>query len=98
MPGSRFALVHRLTEREIHRITASRYTSSFYDWSRNDGTFYQEPVSGVWLRSLAWRIARASSVSVHLELPSGIVTLHSRHVGDVFFHPAGPAEAPALCA
>jgi hypothetical protein len=37
-------------------------------------------------------------VSVHLELPSGIVTLHSRLVGDVFFHPAIPAGAQALSA
>ncbi|MET7490186.1 hypothetical protein [Streptomyces sp. NPDC005538] len=93
VPGSRFALVHRLTPAETSLITDDHYTSSVL----TGDVFSEEPVSGDWLRSLAWQAARTRTVSVHLELPSGIVTLHSRLVGDVFFHPA-PATAPALCA
>jgi hypothetical protein len=90
MPGSRFALVHRLTFQETDLITHGRYISSHL----TGDMFSREPVSGPWLRSLAWQAARTRTVSVHLEMPSGIVTLHSRLVGDVFFHPA----TPALCA
>ncbi|MFJ5951390.1 hypothetical protein [Streptomyces noursei] len=43
-------------------------------------------------------VARTCTVSVHLELPSGIVTLHSTLVCDVFLHPAIPADPQALCA
>lgn len=93
VPGSRFALVHRLTAAETSLITGGHYTSSVL----TGDVFSEEPVSGDWLRSLAWQAARTRTVSVHLELPSGIVTLHSRLVGDVFFHPA-PATVPALCA
>ncbi|MFJ5951387.1 hypothetical protein [Streptomyces noursei] len=93
-PGSRFALVHRLTVDETDLITHSHYTSSVLTGDR----FSQDPVSGPWLRSLAWQVARSRTVSVHLELPSGIVTLHSRLVGDVFFHPATPAAPQTLCA
>lgn len=82
-PGSRFALVHRLTCEEAGLITHSHYTDSILT---GDASF-REPVSGAWLRSLAWQAARTATVSAHLELPSGIVTLHSRLVGDVFFHP-----------
>ncbi|KOV73370.1 MULTISPECIES: hypothetical protein [unclassified Streptomyces] len=98
LPGSRFALVHRLTPAETSLITGDHYSSSFRALSLRDGAFtYTEPVTGAWLRSIAWQAARTRTVSVHLELPTGIVTLHSRVVGDVFFHPA-TAATPALCA
>lgn len=93
MPGSRFALVHRLTPGETSLITGEHYTSS----SLTGDVFSEEAVSGPWLRSLAWQAARTRTVTVHLELPSGIVTLHSRLVGDVFFHPAAPATPQTLC-
>ncbi|MFF3957385.1 hypothetical protein ACFYY1_29850 [Streptomyces sp. NPDC001890] len=97
MPDSRFALVHRLTPAETPLlITGDHYASSFHGWSETHGVFsYDEPVSGPYLRSIAWQAARTRTVSVHLELPSGIVTLHSRTEGDVFFHPA-PTARPAL--
>lgn len=92
-PGSKVALVHRLTTAETDLITGDHYTSSVL----TGDVFSREPVSGPWLRSLARQAARTRTVSVHLELPSGIVTLHSRLVGDVFFHPAlhSAASAPA---
>ncbi|MFB6992175.1 hypothetical protein [Streptomyces sp. NPDC056304] len=94
-PGSRFALVHRLTPAETPLITGDHYASSFHGWSEVHGVFsYNEPVSGAWLRWIACQAARTRTVSVHLELPSGIVTLHSRKEGDVFFHPE-PATRPA---
>ncbi|MFD5079669.1 hypothetical protein [Streptomyces sp. NPDC058371] len=86
-PGSRFALVHRLACQETDLITGDHYISSHL----TGDMFSQDPVSGPWLRSLAWQAARTRTLSVHLELPTGIVTLHSRLVGDVFFHPATPA-------
>ncbi|MFD6471512.1 hypothetical protein [Streptomyces goshikiensis] len=99
-PGSQFALVHRLTPTETSLITSDRYTSRSRLLSLRNGLFtYTEQVSGQWLRELAWQIARTRTVSIHLELPTGIVTLHSP-AGDVFFHPAAlgaPADA-ALCA
>ncbi|MFH8257889.1 hypothetical protein [Streptomyces roseolus] len=96
-PGSRFALVHRLTPTETSLITGDCYTSHSHLLSRRDGAFtYTELVSGPWLRQLARQITRTRTVSVHLELPTGIVTLHSP-AGDVFFHPTTPAVA-ALCA
>ncbi|OKJ71150.1 hypothetical protein [Streptomyces sp. TSRI0107] len=51
-----------------------------------------EPVSGAWLRSTALEAARTRTVSVDLERPSGIVTLHSRMVA--FFPPLRPRFAP----
>ncbi|MFE9250882.1 hypothetical protein [Streptomyces sp. NPDC007088] len=97
-PGSRFALVHRLTPTESNLITGDCYTSRSRLLSLREGAFtYTEPVSGPWLRQMARQIIRSRTVSVHLELPTGIVTLHSRLVGDVFFHPAA-AATPALCA
>ncbi|MFF7117391.1 hypothetical protein ACFY91_34485 [Streptomyces albogriseolus] len=87
-PGSRFALVHRLIADETDGIIHDRYTSRSRLLSLRTGAFtYDEPVTGVWLRSLARQAMRTRTVSVHLELPTGIVTLHSRLVGDVFFHP-----------
>ncbi|MCX4681685.1 hypothetical protein OG413_41525 [Streptomyces sp. NBC_01433] len=98
-PGSQFALVHRLTPTETSLITGDCYTSRSRVLSVRDGAFtYAEAVSGPWLRQLAWQAARTRTVSVHLELPTGIVTLHSRLVGDVFFHPDTPGATPALCA
>ncbi|MEV4868542.1 hypothetical protein [Streptomyces syringium] len=95
-PGSKFALVHRIISEETDLITGDLYTSSVL----TGGLFSREPVSGHRLRSLARQAARTRTVSVHLELPTGIVTLHSRLVGDVFFHPAAPGApaVPALCA
>ncbi|CAL9677022.1 hypothetical protein SUDANB105_07998 [Streptomyces sp. enrichment culture] len=91
--------MHRLTPAETGLITGEHYTSSFRGLSLRYGAFtHHEPVSGAWLRSMARQAARTRTVSVHLELPSGIVTLHSRLVGDVFFHPAIRAGAQALCA
>ncbi|MFF3327263.1 hypothetical protein [Streptomyces sp. NPDC002889] len=88
-PGSRFALVHRLGPSEIHRIGASGYTSHFHGLSTIQGEFtYQEQVAGGQLRDWAAQAVRRRTISVHLELPSGIVTLHSRIVGDVFYRPA----------
>ncbi|MFG3205319.1 hypothetical protein [Streptomyces sp. NPDC048192] len=98
LPGSRFALVHRLTSEETPLIAGDHYTSRSHCLSVHDGAFtYHEPVTGAWLRSIAWQATRTRTVSVHLELPSGIITLHSRMVGDVFFHPA-PAVPNAVCA
>ncbi|MFH0245925.1 hypothetical protein ACGRHY_26720 [Streptomyces sp. HK10] len=97
-PASKFVLVHRLNADETDRITGDRYTSRSHLLSLRDGAFtYTEPVSGPWLRQLARQAARTHTISVHLELPTGIVTLHSRLVGDVFFHPVA-AATPALCA
>ena len=87
-PGSRFALVHRLAPNEVHRITASRYTSHFHGLSTTRGEMtYAERVTGDALRHVAARVIGCRTVSVHLELPSSIVTLHSRIVGDVFYRP-----------
>ncbi|MFG3207389.1 hypothetical protein [Streptomyces sp. NPDC048192] len=98
LPSSQFALVHRLATEEIALITGDRYISSTRCLSLREGAFtYDEPVSGPWLRQLAWQATQSRTVSVHLELPTGIVTLHSRLVGDVFFHPVASAT-PALCA
>ncbi|MGW3390523.1 hypothetical protein [Streptomyces cinereoruber] len=95
-PGSRFALVHRLTPDETNLITGDSYTSRSHLLSLREGAFtYTEPVSGPWLRQLARQITHTRTVSVHLELPTGIVTLHSP-AGDVFFHPA-TATTPTLC-
>ncbi|MFD7867018.1 hypothetical protein [Streptomyces sp. NPDC059783] len=101
-PSSRFALVHRLTPTETNLITNSRYTSHTRLLSLRGGPFtYTQQISGPLLRELARQIARTRTASVHLELPTGIVTLHSP-AGDVFLHPtpASPAApaAPALCA
>ncbi|WP_251092145.1 hypothetical protein [Streptomyces sp. Caat 7-52] len=87
-PDSRFALVHQLAPDEVERITAPRYTSSFQGLSLAGGEFIREEVvSGDRLRDLAAHAAVSPSSSAHLELPSGIVTLHSDTVGDVFFLP-----------
>ncbi|MCQ1580372.1 hypothetical protein [Streptomyces parvus] len=98
-PASKFALVHRLNADETDRITGDRYISRSRLLSLRDGAFtYTEPVSGPWLRQLARQITCTRTVSVHLELPTGIVTLHSP-AGDVFFHPTtAPADTRALCA
>lgn len=93
LPSSRFALVHRLTTRETDLITHDRYISSHL----TGNAFSQDPVSGLWLRHLAWQAALTLTASVHLELPTGIVTLHSQQFGDVFFHPDPPTHIPALC-
>ncbi|MEU6594127.1 hypothetical protein ABZ923_33795 [Streptomyces sp. NPDC046881] len=92
-PGRHFALVHRLTAGETNLITHGHCISSHLIGD----TFTQDPVTGPWLRQLAWQATLTRTVSVHLELPTGIITLHSRLVGDAFFHPA-TAATPALCA
>ncbi|MEU9416081.1 hypothetical protein [Streptomyces sp. NPDC048272] len=91
-PDSKFALVHRLSPDETDWITAEHYTGSYLVGEQ----LGQEPVSGAWLRAMAHHAAQSLNVSVHLELPSGIVTLHSNY-GDTFFHPA-PADPTAHCA
>ncbi|WP_440581039.1 hypothetical protein [Streptomyces sp. PT19] len=97
-PASQFVLVHRLNADETDRITSDRYISRSILLSLREGEFtYLEPVSGAWLRQLARRITRTPTVSVHLELPTGIVTFHSP-AGDVFFHPTTSADTPAPCA
>ncbi|MGW4872556.1 hypothetical protein [Streptomyces chartreusis] len=89
-PDSQFALVHQLAPDEVERITAPRYTSHFHGLSLTGGEFIREEVvTGDRLRDLAAHAAVSPSSSAHLELPSGIVTLHSDLVGDVFFLPAG---------
>ncbi|MFD7462040.1 MULTISPECIES: hypothetical protein [unclassified Streptomyces] len=95
-PDSRFALVHRLAAGEVQRITAPRYTSRFQGLSSVGGEFIrEETVTGDQLRHLAAHAAVSPSSSAHLELPSGIVTLHSDIVGDVFFLPVGTGSRPA---
>ncbi|MGZ2355705.1 hypothetical protein LRE75_03195 [Streptomyces sp. 372A] len=97
-PSSRFALVHRLTPAETSLIAGDCYTSRSHILSLHKGEFtYAEQVSGPRLRGLARQLTRTRTVSVHLELPTGIVTLHSP-AGDVFLHPAarGALSDPAL--
>ncbi|MFD6312022.1 hypothetical protein [Streptomyces nigra] len=90
-PGSHFVLVHRLTCQETRLIVGDRYTSRSRLLSLQEGAFtYDEPVTGAWLRYIAGQAVRTRTVSVHLELPTGIVTFHSPD-GDVFFHPASKA-------
>ncbi|MEV6400833.1 hypothetical protein AB0M39_39680 [Streptomyces sp. NPDC051907] len=90
--GSRFALVHRLRPNELHRITASRYDSRFHGESTTWGEFaYEEQITGDRLRAWAAQTVPCRTLSVHLELPSGIVTLHSTLLGDVYCHPGEPA-------
>ncbi|MFE8941177.1 hypothetical protein ACFYNX_27345 [Streptomyces sp. NPDC007872] len=86
--GSSFALVHRLHPGETDLISANHYTCCNFT---GEGSA-QEPVTGQWLRSLAWQATHSRTISVHLELPNGIVTLHSG-AGDVFFHPARTAAS-----
>ncbi|MEU6070623.1 hypothetical protein ABZ864_40835 [Streptomyces sp. NPDC047082] len=88
-PGTQFALVHRLAPNEVHRVAATRYNSHFHGLSITGGQFtHQETVTGAWLRYQAAQATHSRTISVHLELPSGIVTIHSRIVGDVFYRPA----------
>ncbi|MGW6471368.1 hypothetical protein [Streptomyces nigra] len=76
--------------RETTLIVGDRYTSRSRLLSLWEGAFtYDEPVTGAWLRYCRAG-ARTRTVSVHLELPSGSVTLHSP-AGNVFFHPARKA-------
>ncbi|MFC7912267.1 hypothetical protein [Streptomyces nigra] len=71
-------------------LIGDRYTSRSRLLSLWKGAFiYDELVTGAWLRYCGAG-ARTRVVSVHLELPSGIVTLHSP-AGDVFFHRASKA-------
>ncbi|MFF4088913.1 hypothetical protein ACFYY9_18825 [Streptomyces nigra] len=79
--------------RETTLIVRDRYTSRSRLLSLWEGAFtYDEPVTGAWLRYCRAG-ARTRTVSVHLELPTGSVTLHSP-AGDIFFHPASKAWAP----
>lgn len=76
--------------RERRLIVGDRSASRSRLLSLWEGAFtYDEPVTGAWLRYCGAG-ARTRTVSVHLELPSGIVTLHSP-AGDVFFHRASKA-------
>ncbi|MEV4939698.1 hypothetical protein [Streptomyces zaomyceticus] len=102
-PGSRFALVQQLDQEGVERITAPTYTCRFVGLSLTGGEFIrEETVTGFQLRDIAAYATKSLSSSIHLELPSGIVTLHSDMAGDVFFlpaamgsprHPASPAVA-----
>ncbi|MFE2645835.1 hypothetical protein ACFXDO_25185 [Streptomyces nigra] len=73
--------------RETTLIAGDRCTSRSRLLSLRKGAFAcDEPVTGAWLRYCRAG-ARSRTVSVHLELPFGSVTLHSS-AGDVFFHRA----------
>jgi hypothetical protein len=89
LPGSKFALVHRLTPDETHLINAPRYTTLTYEYdpnaSRESTPHTHGQVTGEWLRAVA---ARALKLSVFLELPSGIVTLHSPIATGVVYLPS----------
>jgi len=80
VPGSRFALVHQLSPVETRRIAAPWYTDDEHD----------QRVEGWHLRHIAKQLAGARTISVHLELPSGIVTMHSHFAAnaDVVFLPS----------
>ncbi|KNE83286.1 hypothetical protein AB0B04_18950 [Streptomyces xinghaiensis] len=87
-PGTRFALVHRLTPHELHRISARCYLRAFTGLSTQQGAFiHREVVTGARLFGQAAQVIQCRSASVHLEMPSGIITFHSRLVGDVFHRP-----------
>ncbi|MEU5239685.1 hypothetical protein ACH4UR_25510 [Streptomyces lydicus] len=98
-PGSRVAVVHQLSAGETERIAARHYASSFHAPSTTQGQVeIRELVTGAWLRALATRTEAYPTVSVHLELPSGIVTLHSGGrwgVGDIFYLPFCLPTPPA---
>ncbi|MFE7778492.1 hypothetical protein ACFU5O_32335 [Streptomyces sp. NPDC057445] len=88
-PGSKFALVHRLTPDETHLINATRYTTLTYEYGQNPVTGEPTPythgqVTGQWLRTVATHVR----LRVFLELPSGIVTLYSPIATGVVFLPA----------
>ncbi|MFF1678762.1 hypothetical protein ACFVYG_22315 [Streptomyces sp. NPDC058256] len=89
LPGSRFALVHRLTPDEAHLIDAPRYTVLTYEYEPNAVTgestrYTHRQVTGQWLRAAATTM----KLPVFLELPSGIVTLYSPIATGVVFLPA----------
>ncbi len=88
-PGSRrFELVHTLAGYELDRIAAAHYLGRYIDHiDTAHEQLCQQTVTGAWLRYFAAHAIRSRSTTVHLELPSGIVTVHSRTQGDVFYHP-----------
>ncbi|MEU1466352.1 hypothetical protein ABZ467_38305 [Streptomyces sp. NPDC005727] len=88
-PGSRrFALVHTLARHELHRIAAAHYIGRSIDHiDTAHEQLCQQTVTGTWLRYFAAHAIRSRTTTLHLELPSGIVTVHSRSQGDVFYHP-----------
>ncbi|MFH8257615.1 hypothetical protein [Streptomyces roseolus] len=65
--GNRFALIQQLTPNSLGRINAPRY----YD------DLLGEVLDGQTLRDTAARVTATESITAHLELPSGNVTLHS---------------------
>ncbi|MEU7541745.1 hypothetical protein ABZ952_08320 [Micrococcus luteus] len=86
-PGSKFALVHRLTPDEAPLINAPRYTTLTYEPNPLTGEptrHMHGQVTGEWLRGIA---TRALKLAVFLELPSGIVTLHSHIALGVVYLP-----------
>ncbi|MEU5196053.1 hypothetical protein AB0G86_18685 [Streptomyces scabiei] len=89
LPGSRrFALVHTLAGHELGRIAAAHYLGRYIDQiDTPHEQLCQQTVTGAWLRSFAEHALRSPTTSVYLEQPSGIVTVHSRTQGDVFYHP-----------
>ncbi|MFB6984539.1 hypothetical protein [Streptomyces sp. NPDC056304] len=66
-PENRFALVQQLTSDSFDRISARNY----YD------DLTGELVEGQALRHTAARFTAGDTITAHLELPSGYVTLHS---------------------
>ncbi|MFF8401727.1 hypothetical protein ACF06P_08850 [Streptomyces sp. NPDC015684] len=89
LPGSRrFALVHTLASHELDRIAAAHYLGRYIDHiDTAHEQMCQQTVTGTWLRRFAAHAIHSRTTTVHLELPSGIVTVHSRTQGDVFYHP-----------
>ncbi|MFF9158356.1 hypothetical protein ACF1AB_39720 [Streptomyces sp. NPDC014846] len=84
----RFALVHTLAGHELGRIAAARYLGRYIEHvDTAHEQLCQQTVTGAWLRRFAAHAVRSRTTTVHLELPSGIVTVHSRTQGDVFYHP-----------
>ncbi|MFI9771875.1 hypothetical protein ACIHJG_34175 [Streptomyces sp. NPDC052415] len=93
--GRRFALVHRLTPDELGRIAAPRYLGRYIDHiDTPHECLHQRMVTGTWLQHHAAHVTRSRTTSVHLELPSGIVTVHSRTQGDIFYHPTRTPHRP----
>ncbi|MGW6202166.1 hypothetical protein ACWF9B_00705 [Streptomyces sp. NPDC055089] len=66
-PENRFALVQRLNANNFDRINARHY----YD------DLTGELVEGQVLRDTAARLTTGDTITAHLELPTGYVTLHS---------------------
>jgi hypothetical protein len=65
---SQFTLIQQLQAQSLYRLDADAYVDDFSNqW-----------LTGKQLRQATDRLLHDSLITVHLELPSGIVTLHSR--------------------